>query len=64
MHALRLITLGNLPAAMDGILEVLKLDKNYKDGEAKQVILGLFEVLGYHNPLTRQYQSELALVLF
>jgi len=63
-HALRLITIGNLPAAMDGILEVLKNDKDYNDGEAKQVILSIFEILGVENPTTRQYQSELASVLF
>jgi putative thioredoxin len=63
-HALRLVTRGNLPAAMDGILEVLRIDKNFHDGDAKQVILGLFEILGPQNPLTREYQSELALVLF
>lgn len=63
-HALQLITLGNLPAAMDGILDVLKNDKNYQNGEAKQVILGIFEILGPDNPTTRQYQSELASILF
>lgn len=63
-HALRLVTLGNLPAAIDGILDVLRADKNFRDGEAKQVILGLFEILGPQNPLTRQYQSELASILF
>jgi putative thioredoxin len=63
-HALKLICLGNLPAAMDGILEVLRKDKNFRDGEAKQVILGLFEILGPTNPTARQYQAELASVLF
>lgn len=64
LHALRLVTRGNLPAAMDGMLDVLRGDKNFHNGDAKQVILGLFELLGPQNPLTRQYQSELALVLF
>jgi putative thioredoxin len=63
-HALRLISLGTLPAAMDGILEVLRQDRKYRNGEAKQVILGLFEILGPKNPSTRQYQTELASVLF
>lgn len=63
-HALRLVSLGNLPAAMDGILDVLRLDRNYHNDEAKQVILGIFEILGPENPITRQYQSELASVLF
>ena len=63
-HALRLITIGNLPAAMDGILEVLRNEKDYKNGEAKDVILSVFEILGTESPTTRQYQSELASVLF
>lgn len=64
IHALRLISLGNLQAAMDGILDVLRKDKNYRNDEAKQVILGLFEILGPQNQTTRQYQTELASVLF
>ena len=63
-HALRLIGLGNLPAAMDGLLEVLRQDKRYRRGEVRQVLLGLFEILGTDNSITRQYQAELASVLF
>jgi putative thioredoxin len=63
-HALRLIRIGNLPAAMDGILDVLRTDKDFRQGEAKAVILALFEILGPKNPMTRQYQTELASVLF
>ena len=63
-HALKLIELGNLQAAMDGVLEVLRKDKYFKQGEAKRVILGIFEILGTDNPITRQYQNELASVLF
>lgn len=63
-HSLRLVTLGNLPAALDGLLAVLRQDKHYRDEEARLVILGLFEVLGNNNPLTRQYRKELASVLF
>jgi len=63
-HALRLVKLGNFPAAMDGILAVLRHDKNFRDDEARQVILGLFEILGDENPLTRQYSKELASILF
>jgi putative thioredoxin len=63
-HTLKLIQMGNLAAAMDGLLEVLRIDKNYRGGEAKLVFLALLEVLGPNNSLTRQYQSELASVLF
>jgi putative thioredoxin len=64
LHALRLIALGNLPAAMDGILDVLRQDKHHRGGEAHQVILGIFEILGNDNPITREYRDELASILF
>ncbi|NPA93521.1 MAG: tetratricopeptide repeat protein [Chloroflexi bacterium] len=64
LRALRLIAQGNLPAAMDGLLEVLRADKHYRDGLPKDVMLGLFELLGDEHPLTRQYRQELASVLF
>jgi putative thioredoxin len=63
-QALRLISLGNLPAAMDGLLDILRQDKNFQAGQARKTLLGLFELLGADNPLTRQYRSELATVLF
>jgi putative thioredoxin len=63
-NALRLALRGNLPAAMDGILDVLRQDKHYRSGEPRRVMLGLLELLGEANPLTRQYRSELALILF
>ena len=63
-NAIRLILRGNLPAAMDGILDILRQEKHYSNDEARKVLLGLFEVLGDNHPLTQQYRRELALVLF
>ncbi len=63
-RALRLIKKSNLPAAMDGLLAVLKEDKHYRNNEARQVMVGLLELLGNENPLTRQYRAELASTLF
>ncbi len=63
-HAMRLVEMGNFPAAMDGILAVLRQDKHYRDDEARKVIIGLFEILGDNNRITRQYRKELASVLF
>jgi putative thioredoxin len=63
-HSLRLFLLGNIPAAMDGLLDVLRQDKRYRDGEARLVLLGIFELLGDDNPLTRQYRQELASIIF
>lgn len=63
-RAAELIKLGNLPAAMDGLLEILRQDKRYRSGFPKEVLLALFTILGDQDPLTRQYRDELASVLF
>jgi len=63
-RALRLILRGNIPAAMDGLLDILRQDKHYQDDEVRRVLLGTFELLGETDPLTRQYRQELASVLF
>ena len=60
----RLIGRGNLPAAMDGLLDVLRQEKSYRAGLPKQVLLALFSLLGEQDPLTRKYRDELASVLF
>ncbi len=64
LNALRLVMRGNLPAAIDGILDILRQDKRYRNGEAHKVMLALFEMLGEENPLTREYRNELSMVLF
>jgi len=60
----RLLVRSNMPAAMDGLLDLLRQDKNYRKGEPKAILLGIFELLGENDPLTRQYRDELASILF
>lgn len=63
-RAIHLIERGNLPAALDGLLDILREDKRYRDGEARKVFLGILELLGNEDPLTHQYRQELSSVLF
>jgi putative thioredoxin len=63
-QAARLIERGNIEAAMDGFLSILREDKNYRNGMVRQVMLALFELLGDQDPTTRKYREELASVLF
>jgi len=63
-HSLRLISIGNLPAALDGLLDILRQDKNYRDDEVRRIVLGIFEILGSNHPTTREYRKELASALF
>lgn len=62
--AIRLASRGNFPAALDGLLDILRKDKNYRHGRARQVVVGLLELMGEDDPQTREYRSELATVLF
>lgn len=63
-QALRLVKRGNLEAAMDGLLDILRENKHYADGRARMILVALFELLGESDPVTRQYRAELASVLF
>ncbi len=63
-NCIRLAGRGRIPAALDGLLDVLRQDKHYARGQAHQVILSLLELMGDTDPLTRQYRSELASILF
>jgi putative thioredoxin len=60
----RLLGRGNFPAALDGLLGLLRRDKHYRNDDARRVFLAALELLGEDDPLTRPYRDELASVLF
>jgi putative thioredoxin len=62
--AIRLASRGNYPAAIDGLLDILRNNKNYRRGRARQVIVALLDLMGEDDPQTRDYRAELASVLF
>jgi putative thioredoxin len=62
-HALKLIMLGNQEAAADGLLDILRADKKYLDGQVHKAFVGLLTLMEDH-PEVRKYRSELASVLF
>ncbi|HEX9018625.1 MAG TPA: tetratricopeptide repeat protein [Anaerolineaceae bacterium] len=63
-RSIRLAQRGNHLAAMDGLLDILRQDKRYRQEKARQVLLGILELLGPDDPDARQYRNELAQVLF
>jgi putative thioredoxin len=63
-NSVRLAARGNIPAALDGLLDILRQNKRFRDGQVRQVVLGLLELLGEDDPQTRQYRNELASILF
>ena len=62
--SLRLIDNRNIPAALDGLLSIIRSDRSYRDGKARKVFLGVLELMGSETPEMRSYQQELAMLLF
>jgi putative thioredoxin len=60
----RLLASGKPAPALDGLLDVLRQNKEYKQGKAKEVLLSIFEFLGNADPLTGAYRRELASLLY
>lgn len=63
-NALKLARRGNIPAALDGLLDLLRRDRHCRDGEVRDVYLAFLTLLSDQNPLVRQYRADLTNVLF
>jgi len=62
--SMRLAARGNLYASIDGLLDIIRQEKHYRKDKARDVLLGLLELLDPDAQQTRQYRSELATILF
>jgi putative thioredoxin len=51
-------------AGLYNLLSVIRHDKYYRDGQAKDVMLGVFALLGESDDMTRSYRSQLASALW
>lgn len=63
-RSLNLVSRGNLHAAADGFLGILRQDKNYRKGEVRRAMVGLLSLMDDNDNETRAYRNELASVLF
>jgi putative thioredoxin len=61
---IRLARRGNIPAALDGLLDILRKNKRYQKGQARLIVVALLQLLGDEDPDARLYRSELATILF
>jgi putative thioredoxin len=55
---------GNAEAAIDEYLEILRRDRNWNDGAARQQLLNLFEALGAADPVVKSGRRKLSNLLF
>ncbi|KAA3656810.1 MAG: thioredoxin [Chloroflexi bacterium] len=63
-QAIRLYERGNISAALDGLIGVLRQEKRFRKGLARDIMLATFELLGESDNITLTYRQELAFVLF
>ncbi len=63
-RAIRLFVKGNYPAAMDGLIDIIRENKNFRNGEPRLFLIALFDLFGENHLLTHQYRQELVSILF
>jgi putative thioredoxin len=63
-NSVRLAKRGNIPAALDGLLDLLRQQKRYRGDRARQVFLGILALYEPEDPFIKQYRAELSSVLF
>jgi putative thioredoxin len=63
-NAIRLASQGKFDLALDGLLDILRQDKRYREGIAREVVLALLEILGPNDQQSRAYRTELMSVLY
>jgi len=63
-NGIRLARRGNILAAMDGFLDILRKDKHYRQDEVKDVFVGLLVLIGEDHPEARQYRKDLSSVIY
>lgn len=63
-NSIRLAQRGNLPASIDGLLDILRADPHFRRDKARLVILSMLELMDPEGDQTLAYRKELTNILF
>jgi len=64
INSIRLTSKAKYQIALDGLLDIMRQDKQYRNKTAQKIVLAILEIMGEEDPDTRAYRAELASVLF
>lgn len=59
-----LIGQGEHEAALEQLLEILRIDRTFRDDGARKALLSAFELLGSDHPLVARYRARLSSLLY
>jgi putative thioredoxin len=51
-------------AALDELIESVRLDRAFADGAARKAVLAVFDILGLDSPMVKDYQRKLSAAMF
>lgn len=54
---------GRFQESLEQLLLVLAKDKNYGEGKIRKTLLGIFELLGIHHPLSDEYRRRMGRII-
>jgi len=54
---------GRFQDALEQLLVVLQMDKNYGEGKVRKTLLGIFELIGIHHPLSDEYRRRMGRII-
>lgn len=63
-NSMRLAVRGNMLAALDGMMDILRTDKHFRRERGKEVVLGILDLMDQESEMTRDYRKELTNILF
>ena len=62
--AVQRVVAGDIPAALELLLELLRRDRKYGDDAARATLLRIFELLGGSGELVSRYRAKMTSILF
>ena len=63
MGALR-IGRGEYEAALEQFIEILRIDRAFRDDAGREGLLSVFEILGNDHPLVGRYRARMSSLLY